>query len=109
MKKLRGMVSHFIAQKIFMARAGLEPEVVNGVMHEYYIRRTWVDRMKKLNSDYQMFSGPFPKVGQKGMRGMLINSYLKDYTHNILRKVIIKRTEKPADIIIKRKHDEMWG
>ncbi|OCG21605.1 T6SS effector BTH_I2691 family protein [Gilliamella sp. App4-10] len=102
-------INHFIAQKIFMARAGLEPEVVNGVMHEDYIRRTWVDRMKQLNIDNRMFSGPFPQVGQRGMRGMLINSYLKNYTHNILRKVIIKRAEKPDDIIIKRKHDEMWG
>jgi hypothetical protein len=102
-------INHFIAQKIFMARAGLEPEVVSGVIHEYYIRRAWVDRMKKLNNDYKMFSSPFPDVGQKGMKGMLINRYLKNYTHNILRKVIINRAKKPADIIIKREHDEMWG
>lgn len=55
MKKLREMVSHFIAQKIFMARAGLEPEIVNGGMHKYYIRRTWIDRMKQLNIDNRIF------------------------------------------------------
>ncbi|WP_085248259.1 hypothetical protein [Gilliamella mensalis] len=72
MKKLREMVSHFIAQKIFMARARLEPEIVNGGMHKYYIRRIWIDRMKQLNIDNRMFAGSFPKVGQKGIRGGLV-------------------------------------
>lgn len=102
-------ISHFIAQKIFLVRSGLEPEVINGVMTEYYIRRDWVKRIKELSVDYHIFSAPFPDVKQKGMVGKIINNYLKQYTHNILRKVIVKSAEKPADILISRKRNEMWN
>lgn len=102
-------INHFMAQKIFMIRAGLEPEVIMGVMTEYYFRRDWVKRIKELSIDYHIFSAPFPDIHQKGMSGMLINSYLKKYTHNILRKVMVKRAENnSADIIITRKRTEMW-
>jgi hypothetical protein len=102
-------INHFVAQKVFMARAGLEPEVVNGVMHEYYVRRTWLKELKKLNNDNQALSGSFPNVGQKGIRGQLISNYLKNHTHNILRKIIIKKTNKPADILMKGKLDDLWS
>lgn len=102
-------INHFMAQKIFMIRAGLEPEVIIGVMTEYYFRRDWLDRIKKLSIDNYIFTRQFPEIHQKGMSGMLINSYLKKYTHNILRKVMVKRADNnSADIMITRKRTEMW-
>ncbi|MCX8657397.1 hypothetical protein J3U08_11415 [Gilliamella sp. B2894] len=101
-------INHYIGQKIFMVRAGLEPDIVKSVMNEYYDRRDWITRMKKLNIDNQMFSGPFPNVEQKGLKGQLGNNYLKTYTHNILKKIIIKKNNKPTSVIIKGKYDELW-
>lgn len=109
MRVVADHINHFMAQKIFMIRAGLEPKVIMGVMTEYYFRRDWLARIKELSIDNYIFTTQFPDIHQKGMSGMLINSYLKKYTHNILRKVMVKRAENnSADIIITRKRTEIW-